>query len=72
LVGNKCDLVEQRVVPAKQGEELAKKFSCVFLEASARTRDNIDNIFHSLVRQINPAKKKPAKGKGKEGGCSLL
>jgi GTPase SAR1 family protein len=71
LVGNKCDLVEQRVVPTKQGEELAKKFSCVFLEASARTRDNIDNIFHSLVRQINPAKKKAPK-KGKEGGCTLI
>jgi len=74
LVGNKCDLVEQRVVPTKQGEELAKKFGCTFLEASARTRDNIDEIFHSLVRQINggPGKKKQPKKKDSGGGCALL
>jgi len=74
LVGNKCDLVEQRVVPTKQGEELAKKFGCTFLEASARTRDNIDEIFHSLVRQINggPGKKKQLKKKDSGGGCALL
>jgi small GTP-binding protein len=72
LVGNKCDLHEQRVVPTKQGEELAKKWSCVFLEASARTRENIDNIFHQLVRQINPAAKKKANKDKKDKGCQLL
>jgi len=74
LVGNKCDLVEQRVVPNKQGEELARRFNCTFLEASARTRDNIEEIFHSLVRQINPISKKgkTKEKKGSGGGCSLL
>lgn len=44
LVGNKCDLVEQRAVSRKAGEDLCKKFNCKFLEASARTRENIDEV----------------------------
>eukprot|EP00026_Physarum_polycephalum_P018293 Phypoly_transcript_19828.p1 GENE.Phypoly_transcript_19828~~Phypoly_transcript_19828.p1 ORF type:complete len:175 (+),score=26.89 Phypoly_transcript_19828:93-617(+) len=40
LVGNKCDLAEQRVISTTQGEELARKFGgCPFLEASAKKQD---------------------------------
>ncbi len=46
LVGNKCDLVEQRAVSRKAGEDLAKKFNSKFLEASARTRENIDEVLY--------------------------
>jgi GTPase SAR1 family protein len=62
------------VVSTKQGDELAKKFGCTFLEASARTRENIDEIFYSLVRQINPPNKRTKKkaDKGGGGGCLIL
>ena len=54
LVGNKCDLSDQRVITTEQGESLAGKFSCKFLEASAKTKVNVDQIFLDLVRQIIP------------------
>jgi GTPase SAR1 family protein len=64
LVGNKCDLEDQRVVTTQQGEELAKKFGCPHFETSAKTRQNINELFFELVRQINkvePPKKKDKK-----------
>jgi len=75
LVGNKCDLNDQRVITTDQGEDLARKFQCAFLEASAKTRQNVDQIFHDLIRQINKLSPvKPSKGgKGGKGGkCQIL
>lgn len=54
LVGNKCDLEEERVVGKEQGPNLAKIFqSCAFLESSAKAKINVNEIFYDLVRQIN-------------------
>jgi len=77
LVGNKCDLADQRVITTEQGEALATKFNAKFIEASAKTRINVDEIFHALVRLIvaaNPGKKAKAKSKEKRslGGCILI
>merc|ERR1711982_34493 len=44
LVGNKCDLTDQRAISTEQGDVLAKKFNCVFLE-SAKTKINVEQIF---------------------------
>jgi len=73
LVGNKCDLQDQRVITTDQGEDLARKFSCAFLEASAKTRVNVDQIFHDLIRQINKLSP-PVNIKGKKKGkvCLIL
>jgi len=71
LVGNKCDLTDQRVITTEQGEDLARKFGCAFLEASAKTRVNVDQIFHDLIRQINKHSPPPKKEK-KKGGCMIL
>jgi len=71
LVGNKCDLNDQRVITTDQGQDLAKKFGCAFMEASAKTRLNTDQIFHSLIRQINTLSPPPKKEK-KKGGCLIL
>jgi GTPase SAR1 family protein len=75
LVGNKCDLAEQRVISTEQGDELARKFGgCAFLEASAKNKINVEQIFYDLIRQIN--RKNPSLGQGKKekskGGCTLL
>eukprot|EP01147_Barroeca_monosierra_P001447 gene1447-4607_t len=62
LVGNKCDLEEERVVGKDQGQTLAKMFNnCAFLEASAKNKINVNEIFYDLVRQIN--RKTPDSGK---------
>jgi len=73
LVGNKCDLQDQRVITTDQGEDLARKFGCAFLEASAKTRVNVDQIFHDLIRQINKLSPPPkGKDKKKGGKCLIL
>ncbi|KAI7831128.1 ras related protein 1b [Gamsiella multidivaricata] len=54
LVGNKCDLEDDRTVPREEGERLSSKWgSAPFYETSARTRINVDEVFYDLVRLIN-------------------
>eukprot|EP00012_Vannella_robusta_P009849 CAMPEP_0206193980 /NCGR_PEP_ID=MMETSP0166-20121206/6912_1 /ASSEMBLY_ACC=CAM_ASM_000260 /TAXON_ID=95228 /ORGANISM="Vannella robusta, Strain DIVA3 518/3/11/1/6" /LENGTH=187 /DNA_ID=CAMNT_0053610841 /DNA_START=47 /DNA_END=610 /DNA_ORIENTATION=+ len=74
LVGNKSDLIDQRVITNEQGESLARKFGgCTFLEASAKTKSNVDQIFHDLIRQINAANPvSDGGGKKKKGGACML
>jgi len=76
LVGNKCDLEDERVVGKDQGQNLAKQFAnCTFLETSAKMKINVNEIFHDLVRQINqlaPMTKPRKGGKGGKSTCTLL
>ena len=52
LVGNKCDLVEQRVITKEKGEEKAKELNIPFFETSALSDININEIFRELVENI--------------------
>src|SRR5690242_10202376 len=52
LVGNKCDMTDQRVISTAQGDELAQKYHIPFFETSALANLNIESAFHSVVRQI--------------------
>ncbi|KNC47862.1 RAP1B protein [Thecamonas trahens ATCC 50062] len=70
LVGNKCDLEDDRIVEKEQGDAKAKEWSCTFMECSAKTRYNIDEIFDDVVGQINLSE--PAPKTKKKGGCALL
>eukprot|EP00054_Salpingoeca_dolichothecata_P031817 m.264701 g.264701 ORF g.264701 m.264701 type:complete len:184 (-) comp28141_c0_seq1:34-585(-) len=71
LVGNKCDLEDERVVGKDQGTTQAKNFKCTFLETSAKGKINVNEIFFDLVRQINRTVQTVGKTK-KKGGCTLL
>ena len=44
LVGNKCDLEDERVVSRQQGESLAQSLRCTFLETSAKSRINVNEV----------------------------
>merc|ERR1712137_540380 len=52
LLGNKCDLTIERVIPAEEGQELAESFNIPFKECSARNRVNIDESFDEIIRII--------------------
>jgi small GTP-binding protein len=79
VVGNKTDLVDERVVPKAAGEELTKKFQAVFYaETSAETGDGINELFTKIAemdpaqddvldapRRVQPQGQNPAQS----GGC---
>lgn len=52
LIGNKCDLESQRQVDTAEGEALASKFRCKFLETSVREHISISNSFTLLLDEI--------------------
>jgi GTPase KRas protein len=52
LVGNKIDLEASRQVTTLEGKELAKTWNALFMEASAFTRKNVDEVFFDLVREL--------------------
>lgn len=41
LVGNKCDLQEERKVGAEEGRLLADEYRCTFMEVSAKENINV-------------------------------
>eukprot|EP00012_Vannella_robusta_P009908 CAMPEP_0206195196 /NCGR_PEP_ID=MMETSP0166-20121206/7684_1 /ASSEMBLY_ACC=CAM_ASM_000260 /TAXON_ID=95228 /ORGANISM="Vannella robusta, Strain DIVA3 518/3/11/1/6" /LENGTH=201 /DNA_ID=CAMNT_0053612385 /DNA_START=34 /DNA_END=639 /DNA_ORIENTATION=+ len=56
LLGNKCDLVKDRVVDSADGKSLADGFGIPFKECSARNRVNIDESFDEIIQIILKAK----------------
>ncbi|KAI9318781.1 ras related protein 1b [Dichotomocladium elegans] len=62
LVGNKCDLDDERMVSREQGMMLSQQWGGKpFYETSARYKINVDEVFFDVVRQIN--KQIPGKDK---------
>ena len=44
LVGNKCDLEDQRNVGHLQGQHKSKLWNCSFLETSARANNGVNEV----------------------------
>lgn len=44
LVGNKCDLEDERVVGKELGKQLANQFNCSFMETSAKAKINVNDV----------------------------
>jgi len=88
LVGNKADMEEKRVVQKSELEEKAKKLGCKFMETSAKSRQNVDEIFTELVKETiafrqaknpraasTPSSSTPSEDKSKDKkkkGCILI
>jgi small GTP-binding protein len=52
LVGNKTDLIDERVVSAEQGEEYAQQKGVAFHETSAKTGENVIDVMNELAKVI--------------------
>lgn len=52
LVGNKVDKDDERTVTREEGLAFAQESGCLFLESSAKTRENVENCFEELVLKI--------------------
>ena len=73
LIGNKCDMEEQRIVTKKEGEDLAKEYDIPFMETSARDNINVQdaflNITKDVVKTLTPAG--GASGGGSSGSAKV-
>ncbi len=52
LVGNKIDLVESRKVSKEEAKELAVKLNIYYLETSAKTNVNLEEVFKRIALQL--------------------
>ena len=52
LLGNKCDLEDQRQISKDQAEQKAKSFEVAFLETSALSGENLEKAFEMLVNEV--------------------
>jgi Ras-related protein Rab-1A len=52
LVGNKCDLVDEKTVDASTAEKFAETFSIPFIETSAKTAHNVGECFTQMATSI--------------------
>lgn len=52
LFGNKTDLESERAVTSEEGKLFANKYGFIFLEGSAKTGQNINELFIMLVKGI--------------------
>ncbi|NXJ05557.1 UNVERIFIED_CONTAM: hypothetical protein H355_015307 [Colinus virginianus] len=82
LVGNKNDENQNREVDSSEGEAMAKKWKCAFMETSAKLNHNVKELFQELLNlekrrtvslQIDGKKSKQQKRKEKlKGKCVLM
>ena len=83
IIGNKCDMEQQREVSAMEGASLASSWgeNVRFFEASAKLRINIDEAFEQCIRMVheganrNLGKKSSDSKKSKKSKltkCSIL
>jgi small GTP-binding protein len=52
LVGNKCDIEEQRKIPYDEGAKLASENGLKFFETSAKNNLNVEETFKFLIEEI--------------------
>ncbi|KAM8962302.1 GTP-binding protein Di-Ras2 [Mixophyes fleayi] len=82
LVGNKSDENQNRELDSTEGEAIAKKWKCAFMETSAKMNHNVKELFQELLNlekrrtvslQIDGKKSKQQKRKEKlKGKCVVM
>ena len=70
LVGTMHDLHEQRQVSPQEAQALADSWGVPYLECSSKTGENVADVFHTLLKEIE--KDEGLLAETDQGGCILL
>uniref|UniRef100_A0A7S3L3I0 Uncharacterized protein n=1 Tax=Amphora coffeiformis TaxID=265554 RepID=A0A7S3L3I0_9STRA len=70
LVGTHRDLNESRQVKYNDAQRLADSWGVPYLECSSRTGENVADVFHTLLKEIE--KDDGLLAEAGEGGCCIL
>ena len=73
-MGNKVDLAHLRKVASSEAQQLAQEWGCPYLETSAKTRQNVEEVYTMLMRSIRDRKEQlhMTEGKSKKGKCIII
>mmetsp|Transcript_33352 Transcript_33352/g.42839 ORF Transcript_33352/g.42839 Transcript_33352/m.42839 type:complete len:221 (+) Transcript_33352:155-817(+) len=52
LIGNKCDMEDERVVSTEEGSKLAAEYGVQFFETSAKNDINVEKCFVTIAREV--------------------
>ncbi|KAF5482044.1 hypothetical protein F2P56_002643 [Juglans regia] len=77
LAANKADLEGKRKVPAEDGDQYAKENGLVFVETSAKSAQNVNELFYEIAKRLakaNPSRTTGMKlqGRSQESGRRLF
>ena len=66
-IGNKCDMVNERVISTEEGEAKAQRNNIAFLETSALNATNVAKAFDELIQKLYVAFKKDFEDNDEDG-----
>jgi len=77
VVGNKCDLAGERTVSTEEGQAFAKELGAAFIETSAKTKVNDEQVFLLVLNEIKKLKDKKKMEaieamRTQQGCCTIL
>jgi len=72
IVGNKADLETHRQVKSDEGQELARRLGCQFIETSAKTRQGVEEAYFTVVRRVREISPKPVSVPWDKKRCAIL
>ena len=52
MIGNKCDLEDQRQITKEEGQEKATKLQVAFFETSALSGENVEKAFEMMMNEV--------------------
>jgi len=69
LVGNKSDLVNERVISKEEAQNLANEWDCAFVECSGKNNENVEEVFRQILNEVGKSQQTEAPQKE---GCIIM